>query len=113
MDHCETTSSQKDNIATLTKSTGALKKSDGDIVDMELFLLVSGIFRMELLQLPVQPRRFDQWTIAPRMSQSSHINSENNLVTVNELNGSRERWQHSKVQISRRFRYDGRIGRWG
>ena len=46
-------------------STASVSKKTGDIVDMEIFLLVSGVYHLQLFQLPVQPRRYPQWTIAP------------------------------------------------
>lgn len=32
---------------------------------MEMFLLVSGVYQLQLFLLPVQPRRYPQWTITP------------------------------------------------
>ncbi|KZS04568.1 Protein CASC1-like protein [Daphnia magna] len=35
-----------------------------DILDLNSYLLVMGILELQLLQLPVQPRRFADWTVA-------------------------------------------------
>lgn len=40
--------------------------SKPDELDLESFLLVTGILQLQLLQLPIQPRRFSEWTVAPR-----------------------------------------------
>jgi hypothetical protein len=37
---------------------------DDDSLDPEFFLIVAGVFQVELLQLPVQPRRFTNCTVA-------------------------------------------------
>lgn len=37
-----------------------------DILDLNSYLLVMGILELQLLQLPVQPRRFADWTVAYR-----------------------------------------------
>ena len=35
-------------------------------LDLNSHLLVMGIMELQLLQLPIQPRRFSEWTVAPR-----------------------------------------------
>lgn len=37
-----------------------------DQLDFGKFLLVMGIMQIQLLQLPIQPRRFADWTVVPR-----------------------------------------------
>lgn len=37
-----------------------------DLLDFDKFLLVMGVMQLQMLQLPIQPRRFAQWTVAPR-----------------------------------------------
>lgn len=38
-----------------------------DLLDYDKSLLVGGVVQVQLLQLPIQPRRFVHWTVAPRI----------------------------------------------
>lgn len=40
--------------------------SQTDVLDLNSYLLVMGILELQLLELPVQPRRFADWTVAYR-----------------------------------------------
>jgi hypothetical protein len=41
-------------------------KPDDFTLDFDSHLLVMGVLQLQLLQLPIQPRRFSEWTVALR-----------------------------------------------
>ena len=41
-------------------------KADELTLDFDSHLLVMGVLQLQLLQLPIQPRRFSEWTVALR-----------------------------------------------
>ena len=45
-------------------TAAAVDDADDDSLDSEFFLIVAGVFQVQLLQLPVQPRRFANCTVA-------------------------------------------------
>lgn len=54
---------ENSNSLVVEESSGGVSS---DQLDFEKFFLVMGIMQIQLLQLPIQPRRFTDWTVVPR-----------------------------------------------
>lgn len=72
-------------------------------LDLDSSLLVMGIMQLQLLQLPIQPRRFSEWTVAPRkFTVRCYCKMNWAQYHVTDLNS--RRWRHDKnVRVSSQF----------
>ncbi len=60
-------------------------KPDEFTLDFDSHLLVMGVLQLQLLQLPIQPRRFSEWTVALR-NVFTHVQSP--IITDSYSNNS-------------------------
>lgn len=64
-------------------------KPDDFTLDFDSHLLVMGVLQLQLLQLPIQPRRFSEWTVALRKGFflcATHVQSS--IITDSYSNNS-------------------------